>query len=187
MILQAPTIVIIGNIASGKSTLAKGIHAAWPALNYACVDHVRVVLRPRFPEREQAYALEHAAGEILMKQVMEASPLLYESSGATRLFAKASAHIRAYRRGPCITIRTTCGHALAMRRHAARKAAGHQQVAPPFRGALPIPECWYRFEDMLRGPVADLVIDTERHNPAETLSIALAHIRERIPQFPAAT
>jgi hypothetical protein len=186
MHIEAPSITIIGNIASGKSTLARGIHAAWPQLNYACVDTVRVALRDRFPKREQAYALEHAAAEILMKQVMEASPLLYESSGATRLYAKASAHIRAYRKGAATTIRTRCGQALAMRRHTARKAAGHKQVPPPFRGALAIPDCWYRFEDMLRGPVVDLVIDTEKHGPEETLAMALDHIRERIPQFPTA-
>lgn len=183
MRITAPTIILTGNIASGKSTLARGIHAAWPALNYACVDHVRVTLKARYPTREEAYTLEHEAARILMVQVMDPSPLLYESSGATRLYAKASASIRGYRRGPRVSIRTTCGHRLAMERYEARKAAGHKQVAPPFRDALPIAECWYRFEDMLRGPV-DLLIDTEKNNAAETLEQALALIREHIPQFP---
>lgn len=182
-LINAPTIIITGNIASGKSTLSRGINAAWPALNYACVDLVRVALKQRYPARDEGYKLEHEAARILMDQVAEASPLLYESSGATRLFRKASSHIRGYRRGPCVTIRTTCGHRLAMERHNARKAAGHRQVAPPFRNALPVDECWYRFEDMLRGPV-DLLLDTEKLGPEETLATALAFIRERIPQFP---
>lgn len=181
MLIHAPSILITGNIASGKSTLAKGIHAAWPQLNYACVDHIRVTLKDQGALAPMD--LEHRAAAILIKQVQETSPLLYESSGATQLYRRASAYVRGYRRGTVVRIRTTCGHALAMQRFHARKAGGHKQVPPPFRNALPIQDCWYRFEDLLREPV-DLLLDTGKLNKEEALAQALEYLREKLPEFP---
>jgi len=183
MITTAPAIVVTGNIASGKSTLCAGLVRTLPGYTYACVDRIRVQLAS---QGHTGMLAEHAAAAKLMDLVQGAWPLLYESSGSTQLYRRAIRHIRGYRRGPVVTIRTTCTRATAMHRFRSRKASGHKQMAPSFPGALPVEECWYRFEDMLRGNV-DLLIDTERHNPAETLDLAIAHIRERIPQFPVAT
>src|SRR5690606_19645210 len=105
--------------------------------------------------------------------------------GATQLYRRASGYVRGYRRGTIVRIRTTCGHAVAMRRFHARKASGHKQVAPPFRNALSIEDCWYRFEDMLREPV-DLLLDTERLSKEEALAQALEYIRAQLPEFPQA-
>lgn len=173
----APAIIVTGNIASGKSTLCKGLHAALPDHRYLCVDRMRVELAA-----EGIFGLdaEHIAAKRLLDALREAGPLIYESSGATQLYRRASSWLRGHRRGSVLRLRTTCGHALAMRRFHERKAKGHRQMAPAFKNALPIHECWYRFEDMLREPV-DLVLDTGKLNAEQTLAAALEAVRRKFP------
>ncbi len=176
MNITAPTIVITGNIASGKSTLCKALLAALPGWEYACVDRIRVQLAEG---GTTGLLAERRASTMLMDMLSQPGPVVYESSGATQLYRRANAFIRGYRRGQVVRIRTTCSRSLAMQRFKARKSAGHKQQPPAFPGALPVEACWYRFEDLLREP-ADLIVDTGRHSAEETLAMALKLIQERI-------
>ncbi len=178
MRINQPTIVLTGNIASGKSTLAKGLLAKLPGWQYACVDRLRVEMAK---EGNTGLQAEHRAATVMQDLITANAPVLYESSGATQLYRRLNAMVRGYRKGPVVRIRTTCDHATAMQRFHARKTAGHRQMAPAFPGALPIAECWYRFEDLLREP-ADLVLDTNRLSAEETLAKAWELVQERIPQ-----
>lgn len=178
---QPPTIVVYGNIASGKSTLSRALLHALPGWTYACMDQLRLEANATDPEMDR-FALDRLCEDKLMALLKKDVPIIYESSGATQIFRRAMQYIDG-RRGASVRIRTMCAHNTAMYRFRVRKAGGHRQLMPAVRKPMPIDECWYRFEDLIRVPPT-LLIDTDRTDPSDALRLALQHIRQRIFLMP---
>lgn len=172
------TVLVYGNIGSGKSTLCKGINKALPDMRYVCIDRTRVEFDGT-AHGLNAYDAEWRCDHLMMEALGAQAPVLYESTGATLLFKRARQYIQCFRRGPRILIQTTCNYSTSMWRFQQRKRTGHKQVAPAFGKRMTIDECWRYFEDRIVA-VPDLLINTEQMNVQQSLDAAMDAIVVRM-------
>jgi shikimate kinase len=173
-----PTIVVTGNIASGKSTLSKGLAAALPGVTYVCMDRLRMELQGELYGKNPVVS-ERLCERTMLDRLRSPGTLLYESSGTTTLFTKAWRLIHTERKGTVAVIRTECMFATAMARFDLRKLqGGTYQVKPPYSGRDTIEDCWHRFNER-RKVSADLVINTDVSDVEDTLHRSLVFLKTK--------
>lgn len=164
-----PTIIVYGNIASGKSTLSRGLLARWPAMVYACMDRLRA-------EENGAHtnemARDRAAERRLLALAAHPGPLLYETSGATHLYRRMFVAIVKHRGPRPLYILTHCTKRTAMERAEHRRATGHIQYRPAAQRALSMAQLWDHFDERV-ALRADLTIDTENLTRKDCLGMAI--------------
>jgi len=82
-VVERTCIIIYGNMASGKSTLIEKISKILPQFQVVCIDNNRKAL---FGKEAGGLARELKAEEETVKQLLHGEYVIYETTGASRLF-----------------------------------------------------------------------------------------------------
>jgi len=172
-----PTIIVHGNIATGKSTLCESLCRCNPDLLLVSMDRVRAQ-QHLFGAHANAMARDRASEWILLELADTPSALLYETSAATDLYRRMRRVIVGRRRGPVAMIRTTCSKRTALERAEQRRTSGHMQFRPAARSRMSLSDMWDHFEEHMPTE-AGLVLDTERYNAEACSTLAITWLTSR--------
>lgn len=178
----SPTVIVYGNIATGKSSLCERLCAANPHLLLVSMDRLRAQ-----EEQHGGHANPMSRDRVAERKLLELAetngPLLYETSAATDLYLRMRRVIIGRRRGQVVMLQTTCSKRTALERAEQRRASGHLQYRPAAQGRMPMAAMWDHFAERMPAH-ADLVLDTERHNAAECARMAETYLAGHCPWWP---
>lgn len=163
------SIVIYGNIASGKSTIAKAV-AAELRHRYVCLDDTRMELWREQPDL--------GAGQrdlIAQDRCLERlhGPVVFENTVVTRFYKKAREKLADQ---DLVFIHLYCPVSTCLRRYNARLASGKIQ-APFAWGNYTIEQSMYYFDEKQKAVPAALRINTAKVRPIDSVRLILEYIR----------
>lgn len=128
-------IIIIGNIASGKSTLAKLLSQSL-SMNIVCVDDKRNQL---FQQGLTSSIKREREAEKLVLEALSNIDCIYESTGVTQLFKRAY-NIISKQKECFVVVKLKCSQEQCFLRYNKRKYDGYFQAPFPFKKGRNIKE-----------------------------------------------
>lgn len=152
-------IVVFGNIASGKSTLSKQIIELLPQFKIISIDNSR---RNLFGKIINDIERESKAEEDMIKQLFSTQFVIYETTGASRLFKSIHCRIRSHFK--TIFVYVKCSVPECRFRFNYRK--NDRMVMPGFKSKLSIGEVMHSIEYKMNQRF-NIELDSEKLSPEE--------------------
>lgn len=172
-------IIILGNMASGKSSAAKLLAEKLPEFTYVCQDDFRNAQTERYLEVDNRIFEEEIAQQT--KHALERYPkIIYESTGATRFFREAYYSFLVQQR-KIFVVRLNCSDAVCYRRFLKRRQEGKNHLVPIFNKSKSPWEIIGDFRKKSAWLKHDLLIDSEKNTSEQIVSSILAHLPADAP------
>jgi predicted kinase len=164
-------IIIIGNIASGKTTLARRIQSHLPDFQYICLDDIRLEQVEANPDINSV-VMERESQKKAFEKIDQNRFIVYESTGASQFYHKALNRIKDQYQ--CFTIKILSNPKQCIKRFHQRKEDGKIQIKPGwFKVNASIDSQIFRIHDLLVERDSDFSITTDKLNPEEISAAAL--------------
>jgi shikimate kinase len=155
-------IIIIGNIASGKTTLARLISAELPDYQYICLDDIRVNMMELAPDMN-SIVRERISEDIVLKKINESRYIIYESTGASQFYNRAMLRIR--EKFEVFTVKLEANMDTCYGRFEDRKKNGQFQVPPGLGSRMDIKSQIHRLQGIIRDMPCDFFASSEYRSP----------------------
>jgi dephospho-CoA kinase len=153
-------IVIIGNMASGKSTASKLLAQRLPNYQYICQDDFRNEKTDLYLEIENK-EFELQVSDNAIQAINRYSKIIYESTGATRFFRDR--YYEFLNKGhELFVVRIKCRPTTCYQRFLKRRAEGKNHLVPIFKVSKTPMEMINLFEKKSQWVKANLEIDSEK-------------------------
>lgn len=172
-------IIVIGNMASGKSTTSKLLAQKLPDYRYVCQDDFRNSKADRYLEIDNRIFEEEVADETI--QALNSHPrIIYESTGGTRFFKDRFYQFIQEGRNLFI-VRIKCRPSTCLSRFEKRKSGGRNHLIPIFAKSKSPKEIIDHFEKKAAWIKAHLEVDSEKNSPAEIVDLILKTLPGKDP------
>jgi adenylate kinase family enzyme len=166
-----PSLLIYGNIASGKSTIARSLADQLNGYRYVCLDDTRKELwieQPDLGAGQRDLIAQDRCLEKLHGRVV------FENTAVTRFFKRAKEKLRDQE---LVYIYLYCPVATCLRRYNARLAGGKIQ-APFAWGKYSIEQSMYYFDARQKSIPAAMRIHTGKVRPEDAVRFILEYLNQ---------
>lgn len=149
-------IIIIGNIASGKTTLAEAIARELPDFAIVCLDDIRADLMDNYPDMNSVVR-ERNAEAIALKSIDQNRQVIFESTGTSQFYHRAMNRIR--EKFQTFTIKLHADPKICIKRFEERKKNGKHQIPPGWHKVnTQIDSQIFQINDLLKDRNADFML-----------------------------
>lgn len=156
-------IVIIGNIASGKTTLAKKLVEQLPDFTYVCLDDIRVGIADTNPDINPVSRDRQAEAQA-MKMMDQHRYVIFESTGANLFYHRAILRMRD--KFQVFTVKLMADTETLYERYLGRPQF---QLQPAHAKATPMRDLIERQQNVIKGIYADYTLSTIETHPRNIL------------------
>lgn len=161
-------IVIIGNIASGKTTLAKKLIEQLPDFAYICLDQLRISVTESLPSLDiNPVTRDRTAERIAMGMIDQKRYIIFESTGASQFYHRAIFRMRD--KFQVFTVKLMADTDTLYARYLERRERGQFQLQPAHTGSLPMRDLIERQQNVIKGIYADYTLSTIETHPRNIL------------------
>lgn len=158
-------IVIIGNIGSGKSTVARLLAEMMPGYNYVCMDNFRDEKPDKYFDIDNRIFEEEIARETT-EALHRNRNIIYESTGASRFF-RDRFYEMVQHDSEIFTVRLKCRPEKCLSRYEKRQETGKGHFVPIYKNAKTAKQLIDEYEKKSSWIKAHLIIDSEKNSPQE--------------------
>lgn len=161
-------IVIIGNIASGKSTVARLLADRMEGYHHVCSDNFRDEKPDKYFEVDNRIFEEEIAQET--RQAIQNNRLIiYESTGSSRFF-KDIFYELVQSNAEIFTVRLTCRPEICMLRYKKRIESGKGHLVPMYNNSKTAEELIHQHDKKSAWVKAHISVDSEKTDPEKIAS-----------------
>lgn len=151
-------IIIIGNIASGKSTLATLIKKNTPWIEIICIDEIRKQIIEEDPNID-GITRERRAERMALEAIHTGDHIIYESTGTSLFYKRALIALK--KRYTTYIIKINLPQSICYERHIERLQSNYYTVSPGFKTKLDIRSMMGEIEFELKTAKQNLTLDSE--------------------------
>lgn len=160
-------IIIYGNIASGKSTLATLLLKKLHDYSLISLDQLRIEMH-HFYHHLSPIARERKAEEKCLHLIGSYNSIIFETTAATRFWKQCFLTMNA-RNMRMFFVDLHCSANTCIKRFNYRNNNGHFQVAPPYSKKLTIEQSINSYQRRLHTVHSNIKLDSELLSPAQML------------------
>ena len=152
-------IVVYGNLASGKSSFAKGLVKLLPGFKHVCMDQIRIDTYFQDPSIT-SLELDRKCEKICNDTLLNTRLVIYESTGVSKFFKGIIPTIES--KYKMFYIYLECPAEICIRRFADRKREGYFNIPPAFSDGTNINQFINKVGSELRSVRKDLVLSSSK-------------------------
>jgi len=173
--MKNQSIFLLGNIASGKTSLANSLESKVSSFKVVCINECRRQSSKEYPNNEGTpHQIERYARTLFLQKIKEHQQVILPMTGGTRFFEFALLELKKIGFNNLL-IKIDCPPIICYKRFLERQRKGYLPPPLPYQ-TKDIKQLIYRYDDKLKTIHAHHVLSSHNKNEKEVLKDLLAFL-----------